>query len=451
MMGQMMAQNGGGIDSAMLQKMKNSYQMTPENKALQNAVANFDINKLALNNKQLTAEDTYFSNKVNSKGITDQKSSGRCWLFTGLNVLRAKTIAKHDLADFQFSHNYLFFYDQLEKANLFLQAIIDTRAKPLEDKTVEWLFKNPIGDGGQFSGVSDLVTKYGVVPKEVMPETNSSNNTARMSQLLGWKLREMGLQLREMGTKNTKIDALQAKKTEMLAVIYKMLVLNLGIPPTEFTWTQTDSKGKPINTKTYTPVSFYKEFVGMDISDYVMIMNDPTREYYKIFEIEYDRHTYNGHNWKYLNLPMSDIKNLAIASIKDSTMLYFSCDVAKYLNRDNGTLDLNNYDYSSLFGTPFSMDKKQRIETFASGSSHAMTLCGVDLDENEQPKKWLIENSWGASYGQKGFLIMTDDWFDEYMFRLVVDKKYMPSTLQSLLNQKSVLLPPWDPMFAMEE
>jgi bleomycin hydrolase len=451
MLGQIHAQNDGGIDADLWLKIRKSYRSTPEGKALQNAIINHDINKLAGESKMLSAAETYFSHRVNSKGISDQKSSGRCWMFTGMNVLRATVIARYNLGDFQFSHNYLFFYDQLEKANLFLQAIIDTRTQPLEDKTVEWLFKNPIGDGGQFTGVSDLITKYGVVPKEVMPETYSSNNTSRMTQLLALKLRQQGLQLREMADKSVKTDALLRQKTEMLCVIYKMLVLNLGEPPAAFTWTQTDASGKPVETKTYTPLSFYQEFVNIDMSNYVMIMNDPTREYHKIYEIEYDRHTYDGKNWKYLNLPIEEIKPMAIASIKDSVMMYFSCDVGKFLNRDNGTLALQNYDYASLLGTSFSMNKKQRIQTFASGSSHAMTLCGVDLDENGNPKKWLVENSWGASYGQKGHLIMTDEWFDEYMFRLVVDKKYIPLATQTLLNQKSILLPPWDPMFAMEE
>ncbi len=439
----------GGIDANMLQSITQSYKQTPESKALQNAIGGNDINKLALNRSN-TSNDTYFSNKVNSKGITDQKSSGRCWIFTGMNVVRAKVIAKYNLPEFTFSMNYMFFWDQLEKSNLFLQAVIDTRSNAMDDKTVEWLFKNPIGDGGQFTGVIDLVTKYGAVPQDVMPETFSSNNTSRMSQLLALKLREFGLELRQM-PKNAKAADLTKRKTEMLGVIYHILVLNLGEPPAEFTWTQKDKDGKPLKTKAYTPLSFYKEFVGVDMSNYVMIMNDPTREYNKVYEIQYDRHVYDGKNWKYLNLPIEDIKKMAIASIKDSTMMYFSCDVGKFLNRDNGFLDVNNYDYGSLFGTDFKMDKKQRIQTFASGSSHAMTLCAVDLDENGTPKKWMVENSWGATYGHKGFLIMTDEWFNEYMFRLVVDKKYIPANIQAMLDQEPVMLPPWDPMFAMEE
>ena len=449
----MYAQKNGGITPEMLTKIKAGYQSTPENKALRNAIVANDINKLAANADNSTAFDDHFSNKVNSKAITDQKSSGRCWMFTGMNVMRSKAIAKHNLpADFQFSQAYTFFWDQLEKSNLFLQAILDHRAKSMDDKHVEWLFKNPIGDGGQFTGVADLVTKYGIVPKDVMPETFSSNSTSRMSNILSLKLREYGLELRDMANnKSTTEQQLQNRKTEMLQTIYRILVMTIGEPPTEFTWTQRDASGKAVSTETYTPQSFFKKYVNEDFSKYYMIMNDPTREYYKVYEIEYDRHVYDGKNWVYLNLPMEDIAPLAIASIKDSTMMYFSCDVGKFLDRDKGWLDVNNYDYASLFGTTFNMTKKERVATFASGSSHAMTLCAVDLDANGKPLKWMVENSWGSSYGHNGFLIMTNEWFNEYMFRVVVEEKYLPSKFLVLTKQKPIMLPPWDPMFAPEE
>ena len=442
-------QNGGGISPEMLRQIKQAYQGTPADKAIRNAIANNNINKLAVNLESLNNLDTHFSHKVESKGISDQQSSGRCWLFTGLNVLRAKAIAKYDMGEFQFSQNYSFFWDQLEKANLFLQGIIDTRQKPMDDKMVEWLFKHPIGDGGQFTGVSDLLTKYGVVPADVMVETYSSNNTARMRNLIGLKLKEFGLQLRE----NPQASAaeLEKKKTEMLGTIYRMLVLNLGEPPTKFTWTRKDAKGNPVETKEYTPLSFFDEYVGDDLrNNYVMLMNDPSRTYYKLYEIDFDRHSYDGKNWTYVNLPIDDIKQMAIASIKDSTMLYFSCDVGKFFNREQGVLDVNYLDYGSLLGTTFGMDKKQRIQTFSSGSSHAMTLMAVDLDENGKPKKWMVENSWGPG-ANSGHVIMTDEWFDEYMFRLVVNKKYITEKVKEVLKQKPTRLPAWDPMFADED
>ena len=238
----------------------------------------------------------------------------------------------------------------------------------------------------------------------------------------------------------------------MLGTVYRMLVLNLGVPPTEFDYVRTDAKGNPVETEHHTPMSFLEKYGDKQLlTDYVMLMNDPSREYYKCYEIDYDRHRYDGRNWTYVNLPVEDIKQMAVASLKDSTMMYFSCDVGKFLNSERGLLDVKNYDYESLMGTTFGMNKKQRIQTFSSGSSHAMTLMAVDLDKNGKPVKWMVENSWGADSGYKGHLIMTDDWFDEYMSRLVVETKYVPAKIMELFKQKPVRLPAWDPMFAEEK
>lgn len=436
----------GGISADMLKQIQGTYKHTAADKAIHNAMAGTSLGVLARNQESLANFDANFSDKVVSVGITNQKQSGRCWLFTGLNVLRAQMIAKYGLKEMEFSQNYNFFYDQLEKSNLFLQGIIDTREKPMDDKMVEWLFKNPIGDGGQFTGVSDLILKYGLVPASVMPETYSSEHTDELNRLLGLKLREFGLQLRETAAKGADAKTLQQQKTDMLGTVYSMLALALGEPVKNFTYTVNGV------TKEYTPLSFYQELLGNDLDgNYVMVMNDPSRDYYQCYEIDYDRHVYDGKNWKYVNLPIEDIKQMAIASIKDSTMLYFSCDVGKFMDRQRGVLDVNNFDYNSLMGTTFGMDKKQRIQTFASGSSHAMTLMAVDLDKAGKPKKWMVENSWGKDSGYQGHMIMTDEWFNEYMFRLVVEKKYVPSKVLDILKKEPVRLPAWDPMFADEE
>ncbi len=443
----------GGLSNDQLQTLKSSYKATASDKALRNAVVTNDINKLAKNYDNATVFDAHFSNQVPSKAITDQESSGRCWMFTGMNVLRSKAIRKYNLpSDFQFSQCYTFFWDQLEKSNLFLQAILDNRAKSMDDETVKWLFQNPLSDGGQFTGIANLVAKYGIMPKDAMPETYSSNHTSQISSLIKLKLREDALILREMANnKGTTEKMLQDKKMEMLQTVYRMLVIAFGEPPAEFTWTQRDAKGNVVSTETYTPKSFAAKFANDDFTTYYMVMNDPTREYYKVYEIEYDRHVYDGNNWKYLNLPMEEIAQMAIASLKDSTMMYFSCDVGKFLDRDKGYMDVNNFDYGSLFNTTFGMDKKQRIQTYASLSSHAMTLCAVDLDKDGKPIKWMVENSWGSKYGHNGFLIMTNEWFNEYMFRLVVEKKYIPAATLKLFDQKPIMLPAWDPLFAPEE
>ncbi len=443
---------GGGISPELLKQIKGAQPTSTAHRALRNAMAGRSSNQLATVANNPDATDTHFSHKLASKGITDQKSSGRCWLFSGYNVMRAKMIDQYKLGSFQFSQAYGFFYDQLEKSNLFLQAVIDNASKPMDDKTVEWLFKNPLSDGGTFCGVIDITMKYGLVPAEVMPESFNANNTSRMASLLTLKLREYGLTLREAVAKGEKKNALQKRKAEMLATVYNILALCIGEPPTEFTWTRKDASGKPIETKTYTPLSFYKEYVGADLkNDFIMLMNDPSRPYHKTYTINLDRHTYDGTQWTYLNLPIDEIKEMAIASIKDSTMMYFSCDVGKFYNSKTGVLSLNNYDYATLLNTTFPMNKADRIRTFASASSHAMTLMAVDLNAEGKPTKWMVENSWGPSSGYQGHLIMTDEWFDEYMFRLVVDKRYVPAKTLELMKQKPTLLPAWDPLFSLEK
>ena len=436
----------GGISAEMLAKISDRYEGNAADKALRNALATTPINTLAMNAENAAMIDTHFSDRVRTKGITDQKSSGRCWLFTGLNVLRAKMIDKYELPGMEFSQNYLFFYDQLEKANLFLQGVIDTKDLPFEDRKVDWLFSNPLSDGGQFTGVSNLITKYGLVPAEAMPETYQSDNTSQMANLLKLKLREYGLELREAPK-----SKVQDMKIRQLSEIYRMLALCLGEPVQEFEWTRCDKNNNIVSRKKYTPKSFYDEFIGEDLeNNYVMIMNDPCREYGKVYEIDYDRHVYDGHNWLYINLPIERIKEMAIASIKDNTAMYFSCDVGKFANSKKGVLDINNFDYESLMGVTFGMDKKERVQTHASGSSHAMTLIAVDIVDGK-PVKWMVENSWGPASGYQGNYIMTDEWFNEYMFRLVVEKKYVPADVLKMLDQKPVQLPAWDPMFAPEE
>lgn len=438
------AQQKGSISSEMLKEIEDSYVSTPADKAIRNALNTTSIAVLAENADNAAMIDTHFSDRVRTKGITDQKSSGRCWLFTGLNVLRAAAIDKWDLGEFQFSQAYCFFYDQLEKANLFLQAVIDTRELPFEDREVDWLFSNPLSDGGTFTGVADLVTKYGLVPASAMPESYIANNTSAFTTQLKILLRKDGLQLRsefpEVKKKNLPAH-LESLKTDMLKEIYRLLVLAYGKPPKEFVW----------KDRNYTPQSFYQELLGYDLKgNYVMLMNDPCREYGKVYEIQYDRHLYDGQNWLYVNLPIERIKEMAIASIKANTAMYFSCDVAKFLDRKKGVADLDNFDYESLLGVDLSMDKKQRVMTHSSGSSHAMTLIAVDLKDGK-PCKWMVENSWGAASGYKGNIIMTDEWFDEYMFRLVVERRFVPEDVLKMLEQKPVQLPCWDPMFLGEE
>ena len=443
----------GGISKQMLQQIEKQNAPSASDRALRNALASNAIDALAKNQQNAGALDTYFSVETKKQSITNQKSSGRCWMFSGLNVLRANFAKRTDSLKVTFSQDYLFFYDQLEKANLMLQGAIDTGKKPIDDLRVQFFFHHPLNDGGTFCGVADLTEKYGLVPTEVQPETFSAENTSRMSRIIASKLREFGLELRKMVAEGKKAKDIQQRKTEMLSEVYHMLVITLGEPVKEFTYAFRDKNGKALTpAKKYTPQSFYQEVVGDKLNGtFIMVMNDPRRDYYKTYEVEYDRHTYDGHNWKYLNLPMEEIEQLAIASLKDGRKLYSSYDVGKQLDRKRGYADTENFDYASLFGTTFNMNKAERIATFDSGSTHAMTLTAVDLDAQGQPLKWKVENSWGSDSGYQGCIIMTARWFREYMFRLVVDKQYVSEKLLKDYEQKPIMVMPEDPLFLLDE
>ena len=440
----------GTISPSLLDQIKKSVADDATTRGLINAIAGNDIQQLALNRNPGYSPDMYFSNRINTKGITNQKSSGRCWLYTGLNMMRVQVINRNEMETFELSQTYPFFWDQLEKANLFLEGIIQSADKPLDDKRVDWLLKNPIGDGGQWTGVVDIISKYGVVPSEIMPDTKNSENTRLMSNLLSTKLRAQAVTLRKLFSDKKSTSEIQNEKIKMLGEIYRILVLTLGEPPSEFDWRYKKSNGDITPLAHYTPLSFYKDFVQVNLADYVMLMNDPSREFNKLYEIDYDRHLYEGGNWKYINLPADEIADFAKQSLVNGDVMYFSCDVGKQLNKEKGTLDLNNYAYADLFGVDFSMDKAQRIQTFESSSSHGMNLVGVDIDKDGNINKWLLENSWGATAGYNGFLVMTNDWFREYMFRLVIKKQYVPENILKILDTKATLLPPWDPMFSQE-
>ena len=431
-----------------LKDIQSSFVMDASTKALQNIITNdANLRKLSLNRDIQGETDHYFKYKVDVKGITDQQQSGRCWMFTSMNVLRPSVMKQFNIKEFDFSHNYNYFWDMFEKSNLFLENAIATAGHDMLERDVEFYFRSPVGDGGVWNLFYNIAEKYGVVPQNIMPETAHSNNTTQMRSVLNECLRTGGYELRTMvNSKKSKKEITEAKKN-ILKDVYRILSLCLGNPPSQFEWRYETSDGE-IKTLKTTPKEFYNMIKPENYNpeSYVMIMNDPTREYYKVYEIANYRNTYEGVNWVYLNLPNDVIKKAAISSIKANEAMYASCDVAMY-NSADGVCHPEMFDYSSLFGVKLDMDKKARILTRESASAHAMTLMAVDTDENDQPLKWQFENSWGPTAGHNGYMTFTDKWFDEYMFRIVINKKYLDDESSKAAKQKPITLPAWDYMF----
>lgn len=432
-----------------LEQIQASFVKDPSTRALQNILTtNSSVSKLALNHELDGKIDHFFKYKVDVKGITDQQSSGRCWMFTSMNVLRPSVMKQFNINHFDFSHNYSYFWDMFEKSNLFLENIIRTADRDILDREVASYFSSPVGDGGVWNLFYNVAEKYGVVPQEIMPETAHSDNTGNLNRILNERLRGAGWDIREMIENGAKAKEVKAEKIEVLKDVYRVLALCLGEPPVSFTWRYEDADGK-VQELTTTPMEFYKSIIPEDYDpkSYIMIMNDPTREYYKVYDIANYRNTIEGINWVYLNLPNDVIKTAALKAIKANEPLYTSCDVNKFFNRYDGISDPEMFDYASLFGIKLDMDKKARILTRQSGSSHAMTLVAVDTDENDVPVKWEFENSWGPDAGHNGYITFTDEWFDEYMFRIVINKKYLDAKSVKALEGKPVQLPVWDYMF----
>ncbi len=444
-----MAQNTGTVDAKMLNEIRSSFKLDASSRAIQNAITNSEsIKELSLNFDKIGETDHFFKYRVDVEGITNQESSGRCWMFTSMNTIRPEVMKKFNLNSFDFSHNYNYFWDLFEKSNMFLENVIATADRKMDDREVVLYFTGPVDDGGVWNSFFNVAKKYGVVPAEVMPETKSSNKTYEITSLINEKLRGEGYKLRNMIAKKASAKDIESAKVMALKSVYRMLVLSLGEPPVNFSWRFKDADGKISESKIYTPKGFLAE-INPDFAntELVMIMNDPTREYYKVYEIKNYRNVEEGINWTYLNLPNEEIKKFAMASIKNNEAMYASCDVGKQHNKKAGIMDVNTYDYASLMGVEFNMDKKARILTRQSGSSHAMALIGVDVDENDVPVKWEFENSWGTSAGNNGYLTFTDEWFSEYMFRVVINKNYLDEKAKEALKSTPVLLPVWDYMF----
>lgn len=436
------------LTNDMIEDIRKSTYLSSSDRAIMNALTNNELTELALNREFLTKHNNLFSHKIETKGITDQMKSGRCWLFAGLNMLRPRVIRKYKLKDFEFSESYLFFWDKMEKANFFLESIIKTADIDLLDREMEQLLKWPIGDGGWWSYVVNLIEKYGVVPKYAMPETYNSSHSWIMNKIIFGKLREDATILRRMAREGTTKEELRTQKVEMLKVIYKMLVLNLGEPPANFIWRYEDKEGKVSLPEGYTPKEFYRKVVDVDLEDYVALMNYPGKEYNKLLQFDKARNIYEEADPTFVNLDIEKMKEFTLKSILDDEPVFFACDIIKDGDFDKGILSPGIIDYQSVYGVDIEMSKEERVLYRESSANHAMVFTGVDVQDGK-PVKWLVEDSHGKERGHEGHWTMYDNWFDKYLYVVIVNKKYLPRGVKDLLKEEPILLPPWDPMVAI--
>jgi bleomycin hydrolase len=435
----------GGLRPELIDGLRQSLKMDPATQALFNALSGGDARKLAVNRTILQSHEAVFNHTIKIKGITDQKRSGRCWLFAALNVARPAIIEKYKLDDFEFSVNYLAFWDKLEKANFFLETVIELRDSEPLDRELEYFTKDPINDGGWWNYVVALVDKYGALPKEAMQETFSSENTDVMNDVLATKLRIFAAQLRRMAAEKKSVDELRAAKEKMLPEIYRILAMNYGVPPTEFTYRLVDKDGKPGEPKKYTPQSFYKEWAGVDLTQYVQLCDDPTQPYGKHYRLRRVRNIVGAADVDYVNAPIATLKSIAVKSIVDGHPVCFSGDAKKDMDRDNGIMQVGLFDFASIYGVDLSLGKAERLLMREGQANHAMSFVGVDI-QNDKPVKFQVENSWGKERGKGGFWTMYDPWFDAHVYSIIVKKAYVPDEVLRTFQEPAVELPPWAPM-----
>ncbi len=398
---------------------------------------------------QVYAKDRHqYSIRLEQGKITNQKQSGRCWMFAALNTMRFDIMKKLDLENIELSQSYTLFYDKLEKSNYFLENILCTLDEPTAGRVIAHLLHDPLGDGGQWDMFCNLVNKYGVVPKDVMPETASSSSTWEMTRFMTKKLREFACVLREGHAAGKSIEALRAEKDAMMQTIYDILCVSLGTPPQTFTFEIQNKKKEFIRDENLTGQDFFQKYVGWDMDDYVSLINAPTADkpYHKTYTVKMLGNIVEGRPVKYLNLPIEDLKAAAIAQMKDGKPVWFGCDVGQDSIRDGGIMDLEAVRVDELFGTTFGMDKAQRLDYGDSLMTHAMVFQGVNLDEDGKPTRWRVENSWGKEPGEDGYYVMSDEWFSEYTYQIVVNKKYLTDAQKQELEQPPIALEPWDPM-----
>ena len=425
-------------------KFQQDYQQNKQNKIAELAVVNNGVQKASFNGEGIRDLNRTFSIEIPTDNVTDQKQSGRCWLFAALNVLRHKFAKQYHTKNFTFSQSYLFFWDRIERANIFFNHILETADKPVDDRTVHFYLQAPDTDGGQWHMAISLIRKYGLVPTYAQDESFTANNTAAFNQALNMKLREDGLVLRKLAQAG-KNDEIEQKRKEYLSEIYRMAVIAFGQPVQKFDLEFKDDDGNYKLDQNITPLDFFHNYFEDDLDDYVVLFNAPDHEYDKLYAFPFEDNVEGGSPVRFLNTKIENLKEAAIKQLKDGETIWFGCDVGKQSDRQKGILAANLYETDTIFGIETKLNKKERLQTGASGSTHAMTFVGVDVVDGK-PRQWKVENSWGTKVGDKGYFVMDDKWFDEYLFKVVVKKQYLPEKLVKIAEGEATPVPCWDSM-----
>lgn len=429
--------------------LRKGFTANPAYRMAQNAVTRVAVDDVALDREIVNAADHTMSNLLDDWKVTNQERSGRCWLFAGLNLLRVGTMSKCNLKDFEFSQNHAMFWDKLERANYFLEAVIDTAARDADDRTVAFLLDSVAADGGQWNMFVALVRKHGLVPKAFMPETQSSSHTAAMNAALRRLLRQGAKTLRESVARGG-AEAARADKADILAVVHRVLCIHLGTPPERFLWQWTDKDRVFHRAGTMTPQEFAAEYIDLPIDDYVCLVNDPrpSSPMGRTFTVEYLGNVLEAPPVTYLNVGIDVIKDIAARTLQGGEPVWFGCDVGKMISNDFAVWDADLFDYSAVYDTEFTLSKADRLVHHESQMTHAMLFTGVDLVDG-RPRRWRVENSWGKDRGRDGFYTMNDSWFDQYLFEIAARADTLPAELRAALGDAPIVLPAWDPMGAL--
>jgi len=435
----------GQITKKQIESMRAEFDGDPSAKVAQNAVTGNNVASVSLRRDLVQEVDFTFSTKLDDWKATNQKSSGRCWLFATLNLFRPGTMKKMNVKEFEFSQAHIHFWDKFERSNHFLEAIIETSDRAVDDRTIHFLLSDPIGDGGQWNMAMNLIRKHGLVPKSAYPESNSSSSTRWMNSILKDILRSTASELREIiGSGGTVEDARTHKESRMKD-IWRVLCIHLGTPPESFDWQWRDKDKEFHRRGKITPKEFAEEFVDIDWEDYVCIVNDPRNEYYRTYTVEYLQNVAGGPPVVYLNVPSDEMKSITQKILEDGLPVWMGCDVGKQMDRKRGLWDANLFETNELYGVDYGMSKADRLRYGQTMMTHAMLFTGVDVVDGK-PRRWRVENSWGDDSGEKGFYTMNDSWYDEHMFEIATARKYLSEKMLDGLETEPTVLDAWDPM-----